>query len=105
MFLVHTAMQLPGGRAIDRLGPRTAALAGLALIGGANVLGLADDAAWLALLCRAVIGVGTGLAYVAGSDLARASSPSPLVQGIFGGMTGASGGLALAIVPQLERWL
>ena len=50
---------------------------------------------------RALIGIGTGLAFISGSALVRESGGSPLAQGVFGGIALAPGGLALALVPRL----
>ena len=100
--ITHLAIQIPGGRAGDRLGPaRTGAMA-LVVLSAGNALALAGPEPALAIAARAIIGVGTGLAFISGSALVRESGGSPLAQGVFGGVALAPGGLALAIVPQLE---
>jgi MFS family permease len=76
-----------------------------ALIG--NCLLLVDAGFELALLGRAVVGIGSGAGFVAGLDLVRAGGGGPLLQGVYGGATMAGGGLALMIVPPLtdaEGW-
>ncbi len=105
LFVVHLAMQIPGGRIADRVGPRRSGLAGLALICVWNALALAAPEPALALAARALIGIGTGLTFVAGADYVRAAGGSPTAQGLYGGISLGGGGLALAIVPQAERWL
>ena len=57
------------------------------------------------MAARAIVGVGTGLAFISGSALVRESGGGPLGQGVFGGLSLAPGGLALAAVPQLEEAL
>ena len=46
--------------------------------------------------------MGTGLAFISGSALVRESGGGPLAQGVFGGVSLAPGGLALAVVPQIQ---
>jgi MFS family permease len=102
MVITHLAIQIPGGRASDRLGPaRTGAIA-LVVVSAGNALALAGPEPALGIAARAIIGVGTGLAFISGSALVRESGGSPFAQGVFGGVSLAPGGLALAIVPQLE---
>jgi MFS family permease len=102
MVMTHLAIQIPGGKASDRFGPvRTGAMALLVLSAG-NALALAGPEAGLAIAARAIVGVGTGLAFISGSALVRESGGSPFAQGVFGGVSLAPGGLALAVVPQLE---
>jgi MFS family permease len=105
LFVTHLAMQIPGGRAADRFGPRRSALVGLAVAVAFNgpALVAADPA--LAIASRALIGVGTGLAFVAGSAYVRESGGSPFAQGLFGGVGLAGGGVALGVVSQLDGWL
>lgn len=100
-FVVHMAMQIPGGRAADRFGARRTAFAGLAFValGNAIALPVADPA--LGFAGRAVVGLGTGLAFVSGSDYIRARGGSPFIQGLYGGGSILSPGLALAVVPAL----
>jgi MFS family permease len=95
-------MQIPGGRAADRFGPRRSGLVGLALIGVGNAVALAAPEPGLALTMRALIGVGTGLTFVAGADYVRAAGASSTAQGLYGGIALAGGGLALAVVPLAE---
>ena len=59
----------------------------------------------LGIAARAIVGIGTGLAFVSGSALVRESGGSPLAQGVFGGISLAPAGVALAVVPQLEHVL
>ena len=102
MVITHLAIQIPGGRASDRIGPaRTGAMA-LVVLSAGNALALAGPEPALGIAARAIIGVGTGLAFISGSALVRESGGSALAQGVFGGVALAPGGLALAIVPQLE---
>lgn len=103
LFAVHSALQVPGGRATDRIGARRVALAGLALIAAANAVALAVPDPALGISARALAGIGTGIGFVAGSDYIRAAGGSPFAQGLFGGMGVGGGGLALAVVPQVER--
>jgi MFS family permease len=102
-FVVHMLMQIPGGRAADRFGARRTAFAGLAFIaaGNAIALPLADPA--LGFLGRAVVGFGTGLGFVSGSDYIRSRGGSPFLQGVYGGGSVLAPGLALAVVPLLAE--
>ena len=102
MVMTHLAIQIPGGKASDRFGPvRTGAMA-LVVLSAGNALALAGPEAGLAVAARAVVGVGTGLAFISGTALVRESGGGPFAQGVFGGVSLAPGGLALAVVPQLE---
>jgi MFS family permease len=100
-FVMHMVMQVPGGRAADRVGARTSALAGLALVVTGNAISLPAPEPALAFLGRAVVGVGTGFAFVGGSDYIRARGGSPLLQGMYGGGSVLAPGIAVAAVPFL----
>jgi MFS family permease len=102
MVTTHLAIQIPGGKASDRFGPARAGAVALLVLSAGNALALAGPEAGLAVAARAMVGVGTGLAFISGSALVRESGGSPLAQGVFGGVSLAPGGLALAVVPQLE---
>lgn len=105
LFVTHTALQIPAGRSVDRLGARRVGLVALGLLALANGLALLAPEPALVIAVRALAGVGTALGFVAGSDYVRAQGGSPLAQGLYGGFALGSGGFALALVPQLERWL
>jgi MFS family permease len=102
LFVMHLVMQVPAGKASDRFGERHVALVGLVIIAGFNGVALITPSPALVLAARAVIGVGTGLAFVSGSAYVRVQGGSPFAQGLFGGVALAGGGLALAIVPPVE---
>jgi MFS family permease len=102
MVATHLAIQIPGGRASDRFGPARSGAAALVVLSTGNALALMAPEPGLAIAARAVVGVGTGLAFISGSALVRESGGSPLAQGVFGGISLAPGGIALAVVPQLE---
>jgi nitrate/nitrite transporter NarK len=105
LFLTHLAFQIPGGKASERFGPRRVGLAGLVVIACAGLIALAAHETALTLATRALTGVGTGLAFIAGSAYVRNQGGSPFAQGLFGGVGLAGGGVALAVVPPVEDWI
>jgi MFS family permease len=102
LFLVHMVMQLPAGRLSDRFGPARVCAAGLAVMALGNALATLAAEPALAIGARALLGVGTALGFIGGSDFVRASRGSPFAQGLYGGIATAGGGVALAVVPALE---
>jgi MFS family permease len=105
LFVTHAGMQLPAGRLADRLGARRVGLGGVALVAVANAIALIAPVPALAISMRAVAGIGTAVCFVAGSDYVRAAGGTAFAQGVFGAAGVGGGGLALAIVPQVERAL
>ena len=101
LFLTHLAVQIPGGRLIDRVGARNVGVAALLIVAAANALALTTPTLAVGLSARTLMGIGTGAGFVAGIDLVRAGRGGPFWQGAYGGSTMAAGGLALMIVPQL----
>jgi Major Facilitator Superfamily len=102
LVLTHFVVQLPAGRAADRVGAGHVALgaAGLCLLG--NAIALIAPSPTLVLVARALTGIGSGAGFVAGADIVRAAGLSSVWRGAFGASTMFGGGLAVAIVPQLE---
>jgi hypothetical protein len=98
LFLVHMLMQLPAGRLSDRLGPSRVCAAGLAAMALGNALACIAPEPARALGSRALLGVGTALGFIGGSDFVRASGGSPFAQDLYGGLATAGGGVALAVV-------
>jgi MFS family permease len=101
LFVTHLAVQIPGGRLIDRVGARSVGLVALAIVAAGNALALLSPALALGLGARALMGLGTGVGFVAGIDLVRAGRGGPFWQGAYGGATMAAAGLALMVIPQL----
>jgi MFS family permease len=101
-FVAHLVMQLPGGRAADRWGARSSSLVGLGLIATGNAVSLVAAVPALAFLGRAVVGIGTGFAFVGGSDYIRARRGTPFLQGVYGGGSVLAPGIAILVVPLLE---
>ena len=102
LFVAHLLMQLPSGRLSDRFGPLRVCIAGLVVMAVCNAIALAAPEPWLLFLARTLIGVGTALGFIGGSDFVRASGGTPFAQGLYGGLATAGGGVALAVVPALE---
>ena len=99
LFITHAGMQIPAGRAADRFGARRAGMLALTLILTFNAVALAAPDPALALASRLLIGIGTGIGFIAGSAYVRSKSGSAFAQGLYGGVALGGGGLALAIVP------
>jgi MFS family permease len=94
-------VQLPAGRGADRFGSQSVALLAIAAGVLGNAILLLDAGFELALVGRAIVGLGSGAAFVAGLDLVRAGGGGTALQGLYGGATMTGGGLALMIVPPL----
>ncbi len=101
LFVTALAAQLPAGRGADRFGAQAVALVAIGASLAGNALLLLDDSFPLALVGRAVVGVGAGAGFVAGLDLVRVGGGGPVLHGFYGGGTMVGGGLALMIVPPL----
>lgn len=102
LFLAHMVMQLPSGRLSDRLGPARVCAAGLLVLLACNALATVAPETWLVLVARTLMGAGTALAFIGGSDYVRAAGGSPFAQGLYGGLATAGGGAALGVVPALD---
>jgi MFS family permease len=94
-------VQLPAGRGADRFGSQSVALLAIAAGVVGNAILLLDAGFEVALVARAIVGIGSGAAFVAGLDLVRAGGGGTALQGLYGGATMTGGGLALMIVPAL----
>jgi MFS family permease len=103
-FLAEFAIMIPGGRAIDRWGPRRVAIVALSLCLVGNGLLLVVPGIYAALFLRWLLGFGVGAGFVAGSIWITedARGRSALGQGLFGGVSLAGAGVALAVVPALR---
>jgi MFS family permease len=84
-FVLHMAMQIPGGRAADRWGARRSTAVGFAFLLLGNAVALPAATVALGVLGRAIVGVGTGFSFIGGSDYIRAKGGSPTLQGVYGG--------------------
>jgi MFS family permease len=101
LFVTHVAAQLPAGVWSDRLGAHRVALVACVAAAVGNALLAADDAYWLGLVGRLVVGIGSGAGFVSGFDLVRAGGAGSVLQGVYGAATMVGGGLAIAIVPAI----
>jgi MFS family permease len=104
LFITHAILQVPAGRLCDRYGPRAVGAAGLLVTAGASLLIASWHDARAAIILRAVAGVGTAFSFVAGSDYARATSGTAVVQGLYGATAMLAGGIALVLIPLLDGW-
>jgi MFS family permease len=104
LFVSHAAMQVPMGRLCDRVGARAVGGAGLVVVALASAAALGWREAWFAIGMRFVAGFGTAAAFVGGSDYVRATIGSPVAQGLYGAVSMAGGGLALALLPLSAGW-
>ncbi|HEX4680892.1 MAG TPA: MFS transporter [Gaiellaceae bacterium] len=104
LFLSHAALQVPMGRLCDRFGARIVGGTGLAIVACASAAALGWKEAWFAIAMRFVAGVGTAASFVAGAEYTRATIGSAVAQGMYGAVTMAAGGLALALVPLWGSW-
>lgn len=104
LFVTHAALQVPMGRLCDRFGSRVVGGSGLLIVAVASAAALSWKEAWFAIGMRLVAGVGTAASFVAGAEYTRATMGSAVAQGMYGAVSMAGGGLALALVPLWGTW-
>lgn len=104
LFVTHAALQVPMGRLCDRFGARAVGGCGLLIVACASAAALGWKEAWFAIGMRLVAGVGTAASFVAGAEYTRVTIGSAVAQGMYGAVSMAGGGLALALVPLWGSW-
>lgn len=104
LFVTHAALQVPMGRLCDRLGSRLVGGSGLAIVALASLAAVGWKEAWFAIGMRFFAGIGTAASFVAGAEYTRATIGSAVAQGVYGAVSMAAGGLALAFVPLWGTW-
>lgn len=104
LFVTHAALQVPMGRLCDRFGARAVGGCGLLIVTCASAAALGWKEAWFAIGMRLVAGVGTAASFVAGAEYTRVTIGSAVAQGMYGAVSMAGGGLALALVPLWGSW-
>lgn len=102
LFLGLAVTYLPGGILVDRYGQRAVLIGALLLMTlGGVLLPLRPQIVWI-LVCRAVIGLGSGAAFIAGAGVvAGAEKHAALAQGLYGGSVQIGSGLGLLVTPLL----
>ncbi len=102
LFLGLAAMYIPAGVLTDRFGQRPVLIgSSILLVLGAVSLPLASNLA-VVLLCRFVIGLGSGAAFVAGASIGSSlGKHSALGQGLYGGSVQIGSALGLLVSPHL----
>lgn len=103
LFFAELAAMIPAGRLIDRFGPRAVSVGGLWVALVANIpLCLGGAGIAVALVLRAVVGVGAAAGFLGGAAYVQRTSGTAVAQGIYGATGLAAGGLALVLVPLLS---
>jgi nitrate/nitrite transporter NarK len=94
---------LPGGLLVDRIGPRRVLCVALLVVGMADAaLPAIPQLAWT-IACRLVVGLGAGVAILAGSQAARRTGQGALGQGVFGGAMQVGAGIGLFATPTIAQ--
>lgn len=104
LFLGLAVAYLPGGMLVDRYGQRPVLLVVLLLmVLGGVLLPLWPNIFWL-LACRALIGLGAGVAFIAGAGVvAGVGRHAALAQGLYGGSVQIGSGLGLLVTPAIAN--
>jgi nitrate/nitrite transporter NarK len=105
LALTYALLQLPAGSLVDRIGPRRSSMLGLSAVVVVHVVASSAPETWLALTCRALAGAGYAVCFVSGAELARSSGTGITGIGVFGGVSLAASGVAVAVVPLFEPLL
>jgi cyanate permease len=105
LFLGLAITYIPGGILADRYGSRPVLLgSSILFVFGELLLPLFPNLTWM-LICRAILGFGSGAAFVAGARVAASlERHSALGQGLYGGSVQVGSGTGLLITPLLLAW-
>lgn len=104
IFLSHGALQIPGGALADKLGAKKVAFWALIIITAGNiVIGFSNSYSAI-LVLKFIIGIGTGMAFIAGARYVPtffAGKEIQRAQGIYGGSILLGSGFVIYGIPQL----
>ncbi len=102
LFSGLAAMYIPAGILADRYGQRPLLIGSSVLfVLGAVLLPLSPNLFWI-LVCRFIVGLGSGAAFVAGASIAAGlGKHASLGQGLYGGSVQIGSGLGLLLTPRL----
>lgn len=105
LFLGLAVTYIPGGILADRYGSRPVLFgSSILFVLGELLLPLFPNLTWM-LICRAIIGFGSGPAFVAGARVAASlERHAALGQGLYGGSVQVGSGTGLLITPLLLAW-
>jgi nitrate/nitrite transporter NarK len=105
LFLGLAITYIPGGILADRYGSRPVLLgSSILFVLGELLLPLFPNLTWM-LIFRAILGFGSGAAFVAGARVAASlERHSALGQGLYGGSVQVGSGTGLLITPLLLAW-
>ena len=103
LFVGLAVTYLPGGILVDRYGQRPVLLGALLLMTvGGVLLPLLSNIFWI-LGCRALLGLGSGAAFIAGAGVvAGVEKHASLAQGFYGGCVQVGSGLGLLLTPLIS---
>jgi nitrate/nitrite transporter NarK len=102
LFSGLAVMYIPAGTLADRYGQRPVLIgSSVLLVLGAVLLPLSPNLFWI-LVCRFIVGLGAGAAFVAGASVAAGlGKHASLGQGLYGGSVQIGSGLGLLLTPHL----
>jgi nitrate/nitrite transporter NarK len=105
LFLGLAVAYIPAGILADRYGSRPILLgSSILFVFGELLLPLFPNLFWM-LTCRAIVGLGSGAAFVAGARAAASlGKHSSLGQGLYGGSVQVGSGIGLLVTPPLLAW-
>jgi nitrate/nitrite transporter NarK len=105
LFLGLAVAYIPAGILADRYGSRPILLgSSIIFVFGELLLPLFPNLIWM-LACRAILGFGSGAAFVAGARVAASlGKHSSLGQGLYGGSVQVGSGIGLLVTPLLLAW-
>jgi EmrB/QacA subfamily drug resistance transporter len=103
--LVFAAFLLSAGNLSDRLGRRRLLIVGLAVLGTASLVGAAATNSTELIAARAVMGLGSALAFPATLSLILDAFPKREERAAAIGLWGAIAGVAIALGPIVGGWL
>lgn len=104
IFLSHGALQIPGGALADKLGAKKIAFLSLLIITVGNILIGLSNTYTAILVLKFFIGIGTGMAFIAGARYVPtffAGKEIQRAQGVYGGSILLGSGFVIYGVPQL----
>ena len=104
IFLTHGALQIPGGALADKFGAKKLVNFALLIITGGNFLIALSSTYSAILLLKFIIGIGTGVCFIAGARYVTTfflGKEIQRAQGVYGGSILLGSGFVIYGIPQL----